>query len=82
MDGSYQRNAIRSKFTQNIAATFDTVRDELVGSLNDFIPMTDRGMFYILLKSVPMIQVHCRVGQGIIPTNHAMYRLVNIESGG
>ena len=81
MDDSYQRNVVRSKLTRNIAATFDPVHDELVGALRDFIPTIDQGKSHILLKSVRMTYVYRRVGQSIYLTNHATYRLSNIESG-
>ena len=82
MDDTYQRNVVRSKLTRNIASTFDAIHDELVGALGDFIPTIDQGMSHILLNSVQMIYVWLRVGQSIYLTNHATYRLSNIESGG
>ena len=82
MDGFYLKNAVRSRLTQNIAAKFDTVQDELVGAVKGFIITSDQGMFHILLKNVSIIQAHRRVGQGIFPANNATYCLSNIESGG
>lgn len=38
MDDDYQTEVIRSKLTRNIAATFKEVREELINTMDDFIP--------------------------------------------
>ncbi|KAI0294857.1 cytochrome P450 [Multifurca ochricompacta] len=38
MKDQYHNDVIRSKLTRNIADTFNVVRDELIGSLADYIP--------------------------------------------
>jgi len=80
MKDMYHRNVTRLKLTRNIAATFDPVHDEIVGSLGDCIPTMDHGMSHILLEGVPIVHIKRRVGQGIYRTDHATYRRSNHES--
>ncbi len=76
MDDSYQRNAVRSRLTRNIAvaAIFDAVHDELVGALGDFIPTVDHGMSQILLEGTAYDSCIAQSGSGYL-----FFQLCNVS---
>jgi hypothetical protein len=40
---SYSTDLIRSKFTRDIASTFNDIREELIMAMDDLIPATEDG---------------------------------------
>jgi hypothetical protein len=40
---SYSTDLIRSKFTRDIASTFNDIREELIMAMDDLIPATEHG---------------------------------------
>ena len=45
MSNEYHTEVIHSKLTRNIAATFKEVREELISALDDFLPVSEDGMW-------------------------------------
>ncbi|KAI0305190.1 cytochrome P450 [Multifurca ochricompacta] len=64
MKDQYHNDVIRSKLTRNIADTFNVVRDELIGSLADYIPKS--GEEWTKVSILPTIQrVVCRTSSRV-----------------